>query len=312
MSGPAQVCVYLYGGLGNQLFQYAAGRSLATRLDAGLILDISSFRRPDERRRCFLQDYAIDARVVDDGTPPYPHLVESGGSVLAYWRRWRRWLGEGDWRRWPRLDCGDRSTFPRFRERNFDYDRRFARLQAPVSLVGHWQSERYFAPVAATIRSETRLKTLPEGDNGRWLAAMAEGESVCLHIRRGDYLSGAAFRTHGLCAPPYYAAAMTLIRERVARPRFFIFSDDWEWTRRQFTRDDCSHVTTNGPDAAGEELRLMAACRHHVIANSSLSWWAAWLAGRPGQIVVAPKPWFASARPTPDLFPAGWIVLPRE
>jgi hypothetical protein len=315
VAGPAPVCVYLYEGLGNQLFQYAAGRSLASRLGARLILDASSFRRPGERRRFVLGGYAIDAAVIDHGSPPYPILDFPGGPIRRQLRRWRRRLGDADWRRLrsqSSLDPDDPSIFPLFRERSFDYDRRFAGLHAPVSLVGHWQSEKYFAPVAAAIRSEIRLKAPPEGENARWLAAMEGPDAVCVHVRRGDYLSGPAFRAHGLCSLAYYAGAMALIRKRIGNPRFFVFSDDWDWARRHFTDSDCTPVMANGPDAPSEELRLMSACRHHIIANSSLSWWAAWLGGRAGQIVVAPQPWFASARPTPDLFPEGWSVLPRE
>ena len=206
----------------------------------------------------------------------------------------------------------DPARFPLFREQSFDYDPRFAKLTAPRSLVGYWQSAKYFASIAATLRSELRFKPAPTGENIEWLALMRHPDSVCLHVRRGDYLQIAHAGTHGLCSMTYYAKAMAYMKERLGNPRFFVFSDDWAWTRRQFAGGDTALVETNGPDAAGEELRLMSACRHHIIANSSLSWWAAWLGGQAGQIVIAPTPWFSPARPTPDLLPEGWLVLARE
>jgi hypothetical protein len=130
-------------------------------------------------------------------------------------------------------------------------------------------------------------------------------------VRRGDYLLPAHFRHHGLCSADYYRRAMRLMRERVDRPRFFVFSDDWPWCREHLADADTTVVDANEPEAGQDELRLMAACRHHVIANSSLSWWAGWLAASAGQVVVAPTPWFTHRPETPDLFPAGWVTLPR-
>ena len=308
----AHVCAYLYGGLGNQLFQYAAGRSLAARVGAPLILDASSYRRAGERRRFALQGFAIEADVVDDGSPPFPAIDAPANSIIA---PLRRWIGDKIRLRAASKKCADRhdrARFPLFRERSFDYDPRFSKLAAPISLVGYWQSPKYFASIAPTIRSEIRLKAEPTGENARWLEAIRQSDAVCLHVRRGDYRQASRMRLHGLCSMAFYARALAHMRERIENPRFFVFSDDWAWAREHFADSGMVQVNSNGPDAASEELRLMSACRHHIIANSSLSWWAAWLGGKAGQIVIAPDPWFTQARPTPDLFPEGWSRLARE
>jgi hypothetical protein len=104
---------------------------------------------------------------------------------------------------------------------------------------------------------------------------------------------------------------MRLIAECVEEAHFFVFSDDLAWSREHVTGENLSFVDANPVEAAHDELRLMASCRHHVIANSSLSWWGAWLAHHAGQIVVCPDPWFSARKQTPDLFPASWIALPR-
>jgi hypothetical protein len=306
------VRTYLYGGLGNQLFQCAAGRSLAARVGARLVLDVSSYRRPDEYRRFCLDDFAIDADVMDHDSPPLPNFDRPGKSIFMPLRLWI--AKHGGWRTASRISPNrrDRSRFPLFQERSFDYDARFATLTAPISLVGYWQSARYFASIAAIIRSEFRLKAEPAGENARWLEMMGHPQAVCLHFRRGDYLQTSHMHSHGLCSMAYYARAMAHIRECIGNPQFFVFSDDWAGARERFKDDDTVHVDTNGPDAAGEELRLMSACRHHIVANSSLSWWAAWLGGRAGQMVIAPDPWFTWPRPTPDLLPESWSVLARQ
>jgi hypothetical protein len=105
---------------------------------------------------------------------------------------------------------------------------------------------------------------------------------------------------------------MEYIRRTARDPKFFIFSDDPGWVRENLVAPDSAVVDANGPGAADEELRLMSSCRHHIIASSSLSWWGAWLGESATQIVIAPDPWFATARPTPDLLPERWLRIPRD
>jgi hypothetical protein len=304
------VLTYLYGGLGNQLFQYAAGRSLASRLGAKLILDAGSYRQPGQRRRYCLEPFAVAAEMVESGRPPYPSLDRDHDSPIADFRSWVGDLASGILGAMGSPSHGGRSALPIFRERTAAYDSRFATLRAPVALVGYWQSSRYFAPIGATIRDHCRSTGTTDGENTRWLKAIEQSDSVCIHVRRGDFLHAA--ERHRPPAMAYYERAMGQVRKRIANPRFFVFSDDWPWVRRHFTAGDLVLVDCNSPEAAAAELMLMAACRHHIIANSTLSWWGAWLAARPGQIVIAPDPWFHRGRPTPDLLPQEWIKISRD
>jgi hypothetical protein len=210
-----------------------------------------------------------------------------------------------------RREAEDRLEFPIFREHSFDYDPRFETLSAPKILIGFWQSEKYFRAVAGTIRSEFRLISEAGGENARWLDEVKRVDAVCVHVRRGDNVTLSA-KTHGSCSVAYYSRAMEHIRNMVRHPRFFVFSDGLDWVRENFVAPDTVVVDANGPEAADEELRLMSACRHHIIANSSLSWWAAWLGEHESQIVIAPEPWFITGRPTPDLLPDRWLRLPRD
>jgi hypothetical protein len=322
------VAARLSGGLGNQLFQFAAARRLAQSCAARLVLDATPFTLPQERRTYALSPYPIDAAVVFDGyasSPirprvvlprprgvpihPYglvnriadrltgrPGAVEGAVSAVASHLRRAR---------------GGTSGLQVFRESTFDYDPAFMALGAGTYLDGYWQSYRYFDGVRDIISRELTLPLEPNSLNREWLVRIRSANAVCIHVRRGDYLMADHFADHGVCSPDYYARAMRLVAERAESPRFFVFSDDLAWSRAHFAAADVAFVDANPPAAAHDELKLMAACRHHIIANSSLSWWGAWLARHDGQIVIAPDPWFSTRNATPDLFPADWIALPR-
>jgi glycosyl transferase family 11 len=301
--GPA-IVARLSGGLGNQMFQYAAGRSLAHRTGARLILDATPFTVRHERRRYALAGYGIVADVSFAGCPHPP-------SAAVVELPPRRGFRLADIMRKVRRRTADPARFSLFTEKSFDYDPAFERLGAQTYLDGYWQSARYFSHIAAAIRRELQPAGEPDRANAQWLARIRAANAVCLHVRRGDYLISPHFEHHGVCSVEYYRRAMARMRDVAAGARFFVFSDDWQWARDQLSASDAIVVDANGPQAGRDELRLMAACRHHVIANSSLSWWAAWLSAQDGQIVIAPAPWFTATPNTPDLLPADWLTLPR-
>jgi hypothetical protein len=297
----SRVAVQILGGLGNQLFEYAAGRSLANRLGARLILDCTP--RMANSRKFALDRFSIQAAVIHNG----PATIRS-----RYFRR------EGNLGRWVTNTFHD--VFPctvqidghcfkvMYEKELFTYDRRFDILAGSIYLTGWWQSYRYFEKIANVVRSELRMKEAPPRANGGWLERIRQTKSVCLHVRRGDYLDSRNY--FGLCTPTYYARAVKIMRERIESPTFFVFSDDLTWCRDQLSMADLQFVDANGPDDAAAELQLMATCRHHILANSSLSWWAAWLGDHPEQVVIAPDPWFAGGPPARDLLPNQWIRLP--
>lgn len=292
----------MLGGLGNQLFQYAAGRALARRLGGRLVLDCTLISGLD--RRFVLDRYAIDAEIVRD-VPGKPHR--------RYFRipgPLGRRLTDAFHDRVPTTHRIDGHAFKVFGEkRDFTYDPRFAKLTGSVYLIGYWQSYRYFEDAADLIRGEIRPAWPLSDANRNWLRSIESANAVSLHVRRGDYL------THKgpplVCALSYYEAALQHARRVLQEPRFFVFSDDIAWCRKIFAAPDMAFVDSNGPDDAVDDLRLMAACRHHITANSSLSWWGAWLARHPAQVVIAPDPWVPWVPANPDLIPKHWITLPR-
>ena len=294
--GLNQVIVRIEGGLGNQLFQYAAARSLADRLGCALALDLRGLSENADRPYQ-LDCYQVRASIADDA------LLQQ----LPHWRSSRR--GRLQSRLSQNLPW--LSSFPVFWPDSFGFDPRFARIRRPVFLVGYWQSEKYFAWNRSRLLQDITLLNAFTPDSP-WLKHMQESTSIALHIRRGDYVSNAAAAAfHGLCDLRYYESAVGQMRQRLEDPEVFVFSDDPQWAQDHLKLGLPTHFVENvGADSGMQDLELMTHCKHHVIANSSFSWWGAWRCGTPQQQVIAPRRWFQDAGVnTSDVIPARWQLL---
>jgi hypothetical protein len=293
----AAVHVRIKGGLGNQMFQYAAGFALARRHRAPLKLDLTYCARDP------LRDYALDGFGVNA-------TVTSAEEVTAFAvdQAWRRRLGKlAGWR--DLLLPGGLYVEP-----GFHFDERFFDRRPPVFLDGYWQSARYFAGAEDEVRATF---SRPANPSRRYEEIRHEveaaGNAVSVHVRRGDYVTGkAASKMAGSCTPDYYARAIALMGRLVPGATFFVFSDEPEEAGRMLAFAD-PVVVAGSADRPAEDMVLMAACRHHIIANSSFSWWGAWLDPSPRKTVIAPRLWFAPAylrkTYTFDLYDPDWITL---
>lgn len=291
------IVVKMQGGLGNQFFQYATGRAIAERLRCRLFLDLSWYRRLPKGatpRAWELGRYPISAECLDpddNRSPPF-WSVERLGCLIRL---------DGQWR-WARS----------FREAGAEQEFRLARLGPNRSLEGYWQSPGYFDAISSALRKELHPET-PMGPHDLRIAGQilsCPERAVAVHVRRGDYLHGVHAAHHGTCSDEYYLRAFEYIRRQVAFPRFFVFSDDPDWV---LSRSDlfggAVMVNHNGAECAFQDIRLMSLCRGHIIANSSFSWWGAWLSDRPGKRVVAPQRWLANGVVSPSLVPTAWVRL---
>jgi hypothetical protein len=179
-----------------------------------------------------------------------------------------------------------------------------------LALYGLWQSEEYFRDVGDVLRADLQPRPGPFPELER---QMRQTESVAVHIRRGDYLT-AVGRQFGFVGLDYYQRAIADLRADLASPHFYVFSDDIDWVACHL-RVDAPHTLVR-PDGGSEpadheDFRLMRACRHFIVANSTFSWWAAWLADGPGKIVIAPRRWYRDdpeGHLTRDLLPSGWML----
>ena len=289
------IVMRISGGLGNQMFQYAAGRRLALARGTELVVDLSPLDDPrlPPPRSYELGAYPVRATIAGDAE--LAAIAERRASLAA---------------RIARRVCGGRRIAET--ERRFHFDPEVLDLPDGSRLQGYWQSERYFADAADDVRRELTLERPAAGRNAELLERIDACHAVSVHVRRGDYVTVPEIHAaHGLCSLDYYRRASRHVAARVADPVFFVFSDDPDWVHDHLRLEgETVQVDHNGPDAGPEDLRLMSRCAHHVIANSTFSWWGAWLDPRPDKIVVAPRQWFQDGeRDTSDLVPAGWVRL---
>lgn len=297
----SSIVVTLNGGLGNQLFQYAMGRALSLRTGLPLVLDLAWFQQVKSQDGAVttIRDYAlepfdlgVETQCVGLSQLNTPGLM---GRIL---RRIFRYV--------PRQHFGRKVYF----ERGFVFEQTAFSLQGPVWLEGYWQSPRYFDDCAELLRRELALPRKVSDATLEMLGKIGEYDAICLHVRRGDYVTNKfAEATHGVCSLDYYAKGLDVVLSGLQSPHCFVFSDDPLWARENLRLPvPMTIVDFNGPDSAHEDLWLMSACKRFVIANSSLSWWGAWLSKADDKVVVAPQRWFiAESRDTRDLIPADWV-----
>jgi hypothetical protein len=298
---------WLTGGLGNQMFQYAAGLALARRLGTELKLDASWYEeasptKPHEQYG--LSVFACAPRIATRaeinrtrGVPP---------------RRLRRWADSAAraLHLLPPAVPGNWHTPPVFR-----FYPEFYSQPDNTYLHGMFQSEKFFASVADEVRGGFRLRLPPPPTAAALADRIRSGPSAAIHFRRGDYVRDPTYaRDIGPLGLDYYLRAVRLLRERSPGATLYVFSDDIETVAREFAPDG-NHVfvRTEPTWSDAESLRLMSQCDHFAIANSTFSWWAAWLNPSPDKLVVAPEPWFDQSRhDASDVIPASWVKLPRQ
>ncbi len=179
--------------------------------------------------------------------------------------------------------------------------------------IGYWQSERYFSHVGAEIRRAFRFSNSLSEATAVYMEQIRKGSAVSVHFRRGDYVSNSKTSAiHGVCDLGYYRRAVTYFLERYTNLTFFVFSDDLNWVKANAGEIFGKRVVfvegSHGRNSF-RDMQLMSACDLHVIANSTFSWWAAWLAESSRKCVIAPRRWFNEVEKSHDLIPASWISL---
>ncbi len=283
----------IIGGLGNQMFQYAAGRSLALANGCQLKLDISGFDNYQLHNGYELDLFNIQAGIASS---------EEVSRLVGMQPRLARFVHK-------QLGLGKRAYFV---ERDFSFDSHFFSTRPPVYLDGYWQSHKYFEPIADQIRNELTPKNPLAAQNLKVAEQISKVNSISIHVRRGDYVANQATnKIHGFVGVEYYKEAIRHISSAVDIPYFFVFSDDLAWAKANLGLvDNVAFVEHNTGAASYEDMRLMSLCHHHIIANSSFSWWAAWLGYQPGKQVLYPEKWFAAeTKDTSSLCPTEWIEI---
>lgn len=286
---------YLQGGLGNQMFQYAIARALSERYQVAFALNRTWFDAPQEHatpRELQLNLLKIqDIAFVSTAFPTKPSKLKRALEKIVPSR-----------------------SMIIYQKNAFDFDPQLFRLrgmqQRDLYLSGYWQGFPYIDSIRTKLQQEFQTASAISSAYQAYLQEINSTESVMVHIRRGDYVhSPAAAQFHGNLPLSYYQAAIQELLAIKPNAHFFIFSDDLPWAKKALPKNISQtfieHTTPNG--SAAQELQLMFACKHHIIANSSLSWWGAWLKKDVAGLVYAPNRWINdSTLNLSSLLPAEW------
>lgn len=302
-----RLIVKFHGGLGNQIFQYAAGLYFSRRTSIPLEI-VRPVERLVDRQATFPRLFQMDAFSIDAKARPAARVDRL---FLSLNPRLRFLCGELE--RVSGRQSIEEPAYFRFFPDLIDQ----AHAQT-IYLIGHWQAAEYVEAVADPLRSSLRLRNPPRQRNLDYAEAIrALPRPVSLHIRLGDYAVHFAAATKGP-AKTSWALKRSYFREAVARMRslfpdasFVVFSDDQKAAREIMSGEPVSlWVEGNDTSNAYEDLWLMSCCKHHIIANSTFSWWGAWLNPSPDKAVLAPKYWLNTHHSYfPDLCPPSWTLL---
>lgn len=287
----------IIGGLGNQMFQYACGRALSLRTEQLLRIATSQFdgyslHNGYELQRVFHIQVPLATAAELRGLLSWqaqPILRRLLGRPAMRWAMTRNWSNEPYFQYWPGINERRTSSY----------------------LHGYWQSERYFEDVGDRIRADFTF-CMPWDDADLAVRARMQAQpSASLHVRRGDYTLAKNQGVYALCDLDYYRNAIRLLIQRVPGVRLFAFSDDPDWVDAQLGTEfgPIETVRHNGGSRSANDMRLMTQADHQIIANSSFSWWGAWLNNSPDKLVVAPLRWFLNDTNDGDLIPSSWIRI---
>lgn len=291
----------IFGGLGNQMFQYARGLSLAKSTEKELTIDCSLQKSFASKHNGFELNNVFNIQTRECSKSELGKII----GFAAYSKRLRKLLSH------PRLRSLRNSSFICEDAAHTEHIPQKP-LKPEVYLCGYWQSEKYFIEHAKTIRSTFKFPRLRTAQDVETENQIVKLESVSLHIRRGDYISNPkAAATHGSCSITYYKDAIKHIERQIHSPHFFIFSDDMDWAKSKISPiiNQATLIEGHHGSESYRDMQLMSQCKHHIIANSSFSWWGSWLNSSSEKIVVAPRAWFADGSTPPNLIPEKWLRI---
>lgn len=285
------IIVSINGGLGNQLFQYAFGKHLEHINQEDVFFDLSAFDGSNHRDFA-LNHFNIKIKKATQNKIPFIYRKNfKKFNLLA------RTLNKLFY------------TRPIFTQNQFHFNPYFLQKRRNAYYWGYWQSQKYFEGVKNIIKKELIFKDGASVIDQQLFQKIQEQQSVCIHVRRGDYLGHSRLAVNELS---YYKKAIEAICNKVQNPSFYIFSDDIDWCKENLMIN-YPHTFVYTGDTY-RDFRLMTQCRHNIIANSSFSWWGAYLGQNHDKIVISPKKWFVEnidkdRYNTKDLLPENWMII---
>ena len=289
------IIVRVTGGLGNQMFQYAMYKSLEKK--GKLVkLDSKSFYETKKEHNGYELERIFD---IKPNKPTKEDLEKFDENNISTLFKIKRKL------------FGDKKFVYDTKEYVFNKD--VYKLKNSY-LNGYWQSIKYFQGIENDIKKDFRFKNQLDNKNLEILNEIENSNSISIHIRRGDYMSPENYNMYGCIATPtYYKKAIKVIEEKVENPTFFVFSNDMDWVKKNIQINSrVFYIDINSGNGSYKDMQLMSNCKHNIIANSSFSWWGAWLNENKNKIVIAPKKWINREDVDSnkiELFCEGWTLL---
>lgn len=290
------IIIRLIGGLGNQMFQYAFGRALAKEHTTELKIDINYLHGLGSTSSDFVpRKYSLDIFNINE-------QFATQQEVNAFTKR----AGNPTLDRFLNKLLGSKKSY--IRELEYGYSPALKSSSDNVLLEGYWQTEKYFSPVINELKDAFTFRQPPAPACRQLLDEIRTTNSVCVHVRRGDFLTNP---NHGFCGLPYYEQAGGIIKDKVTDPAYFVFSDEIDWCRENMHFLPGARFIPQ--ELAGhkdqDHLRMMSQCKHFIIPNSSFAWWGVWLAKNDNAVVAAPRNWYKPTPDVTDMYQPGWIVL---
>ena len=290
------IVVKLQGGLGNQLFQYAIGRSLSLHFKTSFYLDKSHLLDRTPTNDYVFRDYDLDLFNLKN--------IQFYDSEIKkkFWRK--NWLNNL---------LFDPPIY--YTENRFNFDNKiFEHNKRNIYLDGYWQSFKYFEKFETTLRKELTFKNQLTSIQKTLMNKIKNSNSVCVNFRRTDFVElDSANKTHGITPVEFYTKCLKIIKEKTKEKlNLYIFSDDIEWCKKKFFSDDEIHFIDHEPykgDRFSTYMELMSYCKYFIIPNSTFTWWAAWISNVNGNNIYVPYEWFNDKilqSQTSDLIPKTW------
>lgn len=290
------VTIALSGGLGNQMFQYAAAKALATRLNTSLIADLYTLNK---KTKATPRSFELDVFTleIEKKNTLKGKLVNKLHPYIQQNRNLFSRLGFFT------------DTYAML------YQPSFENLRGNITMQGNFQNERYFKSIEDKLRKDFTFRNPLNGRNKDIAENINRSNSVAIHIRRGDYLTNKGAATNFItCDKDYYESAIKYFVEKIDEPQFYIFSEEFDWIKENlnFENNTVTLIDWNKGKNSYIDMQLMSLCKHNIIANSSFSWWAAWLNNNEEKTVIAPSMWFQSEDKNQllnDFYPQEWIKI---
>lgn len=295
------IYIDLKGNLGNQLFEYACARAIQEITNEKICINTYFLNKYRPEYKCNLQNYILNDNVCFVDNKPLPWFVNTYAGPMRYIKKL-----------FPKLTFSIGSRFNLFIWLNVLYKSiKINKRKKDIYMVGYWQSSRYFNHIKQIIYDEFIPKYDLISENKELYEIINKNESICVTIRRGDYISNPKFKKeYFMCDSDYFVRGINKIRELYPNAVVICFSDDIEWVKNN-VRISGEVYYESGKDPVWEKLRMMSMCKHFVISNSSFSWWAQYLSRNDKKVVIAPNKWYPDGRKC-DIFEPNWTLVEME